>query len=84
MTVTHQDFITNARTYVKTAWDAISALQDMQLQWNALDYGNTLENGTGLNSGITSQQVGSAIFAGGDALMAVLEGGNGGNLAKLL
>lgn len=80
----HQIFITNARNNIRQAWDATNRLKAMQVQWNAGDYGNTLADGIDSNEGITKAQVGAAVFDGADALMAVLQGGNGGNLANLL
>lgn len=84
MTVAHQQYIANAKVQVQKLWDAIHELQDMQTQWNANDYGNTLPDGVDVNEGVTKVQVGACVFDSANALMAVLAGGNGGNLAKLL
>lgn len=80
----HQNYITKARQLAQQVWNGITALQDMQLQWNAGDYGNNLEAGINANEGITKAQVGAVVFDTADALYAVLNSGHGGNLEKLL
>lgn len=76
----HQNYINGTKNDINQAITAIHRLKSRQLQWNALDYENTLITD---DPNLTVANVGAAIFAGGDALMAVLEGGNGGNLFKL-
>lgn len=79
-----QDFITLARQQNKNIWDAINSLVAMQREWNALDYGNTLEDGEGSNSGYTADEVGGVVFDTANAFVAVLAAGHATNMAKLL
>lgn len=79
-----QDFITLARQYSRQVWDGINSLKAMQREWNALDYGTTLEDGEGDNDGITGAEVGAVVFATTDALIAVLDAGSATNMTKLL
>jgi len=77
----NQDFITLVRAANRDIWDGINALVALQREWNALDYGNTLEVGAGENTGIAAADVGAVVF---DALVAVLADGHATNMAKLL
>jgi hypothetical protein len=79
-----QDFITIARQHNRAVWEALHALKAMQAEWNALDYGNTLDDGDGSNIGITSAEVGSVVFGTTDAMHVVLAAGHATNMAKLL
>lgn len=79
-----QDFITEAREHNRAVWNGINALKALQREWNALDYGTTLDNGTGDNTGITAASVGAVVFATTDALIAVLDAGSATNMSKLL
>lgn len=78
------DYITRVRGLTHTLWNAIADLQECQRQWDALDYGNTLPNGSGSNEGITAAQVGAVVSDTANALVAVLEAGHATNMAKLL
>lgn len=79
-----QDYITEARAANKAAWDAINDLVALQREWNALDYGNTLEDGTGGNAGVSAAEVGAVVFATADAFVGVLAAGHATNMANLL
>ena len=79
-----QDFITLARTVNKQIWDGINALVALQREWQALDYGNTLEPGAGANDGLTDTEVGAVVFDTANAMVAVLAAGHATNMAKLL
>lgn len=79
-----QDYITIARQYNKQIWDALNALEGLQPEWQALDYGSTLPDGEGENAGITGAEVGSVVFATTDAIRALLDTGHATNMAKLL
>ena len=79
-----QDFITAARAANRKIWEGINELQALQREWNARDYGTTLDDGAGENAGIVKADVGAVVFASADALDAVLDGGIAGNMAKLL
>lgn len=79
-----QDFYTLARQHNTAIWDAINALVGLQREWNALDYGNTLDDGAGANEGLTKTEVGAVVFDTANALVAVLNAGHATNMAKLL
>jgi hypothetical protein len=79
-----QDFYTLARGHSKAIWDAINGLVALQREWNALDYGNTLEPGAGANVGLTDTEVGAVVFDSANAFVAVLGAGHATNMAKLL
>lgn len=79
-----QDYITEARQANRALWDAINTLVSMQREWNALDYGNTLEDGTGSNAGVSAAEVGAVVFDTANALVAVLAQGHATNMAHLL
>lgn len=84
MAAREQDYISTARDLNRRIWDGINGLKALQREWAALDYGNTLEDGSGDNAGILADDVGSVIFATTDALIAVLDAGHATNIAKLL
>jgi hypothetical protein len=79
-----QDFYTLARQHNKAIWDGINALVALQREWNALDYGTTLDNGEGANAGLTKTDVGAVVFDTANAFVAVLAAGHATNMAKLL
>ena len=79
-----QNYITEARQLNKQVWDGINGLVALQREWQALDYGNTLDEGEGENTGITGAEVGAVVFDTANALVAVLNQGHATNLAKLL
>ena len=79
-----QDFITLARQHNKNIWDGINALVAMQREWNALDYGNTLDDGLGENADYTAAEIGAVVFDTANAFVAVLGQGHATNMAKLL
>ena len=79
-----QDFITEARQQNKAIWDGINALVALQREWNALDYGNTLDAGDGDNTGISAAEVGAVVFDSANAFVGVLAAGHATNMARLL
>lgn len=79
-----QDFITAVRASNRKVWEGINELKAAQREWNALDYGNTLDDGEGANAGITADDVGAVAFATADALEDVLDAGHATNMARLL
>lgn len=79
-----QNFITEARELNRQIWNGINALVAMQREWNALDYGSTLDPGTGDNTGIEAAEVGAVVFDSANAFVGVLNGGHATNMAKLL
>lgn len=79
-----QDFISEARSANRAIWDGINALIALQREWNALDYGNTLDPGTGENEGLTAVEVGAVVFDTANAMTTLLGQGHATNMAKLL
>jgi hypothetical protein len=79
-----QDFITIARQLNQDIWEGINGLIALQREWNALDYGSTLVDGEGDNTGITPTEVGSVVFDTANAFTTVLNAGHATNMAKLL
>jgi hypothetical protein len=75
-----EEFVADARRYARAIWDNLNALQALQAEWNALDYGNTL----GTHEGLVPTDVGSVVFDTATALRATLAAGHATNLAKLL
>lgn len=84
MTTRDQLYITIVRQYNRQIWDGINALLALQREYNALDYGTTLEDGTGENAGITRQMVSAVVFVTANALQEVLAAGSATNMGKLL
>ena len=78
------DFITEARTHARALWNAVNALEALQKEHVALDYGTTLDDGDGENEGITKSMVGSVVFDTANAVRAVLNAGHATNVARLL
>ena len=79
-----QDFISEAKAANRQIWDGINALVALQREWNALDYGNTLDPGAGENEGLTAVEVGAVVFDSANALVTTLNAGHATNMAKLL
>jgi hypothetical protein len=79
-----QDFYTLARQQNKAIWDGINALVAMQREWNAMDFGTTLDDGEGANAGLTKTDVGAVVFDTANAMVAVLAAGHATNMARLL
>lgn len=79
-----ESYYANVRQKNQQLWDALHELKIIQDQWNALDYGNTLADGTGVNAGITKSQLGAVIFDTTNALFVVLQAGSATNMANLL
>ncbi len=79
-----QDYYTLARQYNQAIWDGINDLVALQREWNAMDYGNTLEPGAGSHDGLVAADVGAVVFDTANAMVAVLNAGHATNMAKLL
>ncbi len=79
-----QEYIAQARAANRKIWDGINELKALQPEWNALDYGTTLDEGSGENAGITAAEVGAVVFDTANALTTLLAGGHATNMAKLL
>ena len=81
----HQDFITLARQHAAALWEASTSLLEMQKEWNALDYGNTLPDGENGNAGYTNADVGAVVFATANEIkLRILDTGHATKLANLL
>lgn len=78
------DYISEARQANRQLWQAINTLVSLQREWNALDYGTTLDNFLGENEGLTGAQVGAVVFDTANAFVGVLNAGHATNMAKLL
>jgi hypothetical protein len=78
------DFIIEVRAATRAIWGGINTLKALQREYNALDYGSTLDTGSGENAGITAAQVGAVVFDTATALEAVLNAGHATNMARLL
>jgi hypothetical protein len=78
------DYITEARQETRKLWDAVNALKALQLEYNALDYGNTLADGVGENEGYTPVEVGAVVFDTTNAILTLFSQGHATNVAKLL
>ncbi len=78
------DYISTVRAYNKAIWDGINGLVALQREWNALDYGSTLLDGSGANVGLTKTEVGAVAFDSANALVTVLNTGVATNMATLL
>jgi hypothetical protein len=74
------DYVSDVQRHTRSIWDALNALQALQVEWNALDYGVTL----GLQNGVEALAVGAVVFDTVNALRLVLNGGHATNMAKLL
>jgi hypothetical protein len=79
-----QNYINLVRNANARVWEGINELIALQREYNALDYGNTLLDGTGDNAGITRSEVGAVVFDTANALVALLATGHATNMAKLL
>ncbi len=87
MTQKEREFYGATRRNAKAIWTALHDAKNLQDQWNALDYGNTLSAGDNFDAGITKSELGPVIFDTFNALQAVLDangGGLSGNLAKVI
>lgn len=80
----NSEYYDKVRQANRALWNAINDLQELQRQWNALDYGSTLTEGVGTNEGLTKTEVGAVVFDTANAMKAVLDAGHATNMAKLL
>lgn len=84
MATRDQVYITIVRQYNRMIWEGVLGLKAQQYEFNSAVYGETLENGEAENEGILAADVGPVVFGAADALIAVIDSGVGGNMAKLL
>lgn len=79
-----QQYINEARMETRNFWNAYQKLLSMQAEWNAQDYGNTLQPGESGNSGIDKDDVGAVVFATMDAVETLMGTGHATNITNLL
>lgn len=79
-----ESYYANTRQAATEFWFALQKLRDLQTQWNAGDYGNTLPDGTGDNVGITKTELGPVIFDSTNAIFTLFDNGHKTNFEKLL
>lgn len=79
-----QEFITKVRAANKQIWEGPNTLKALQREWTALDYGATLDAGSGDNAGVAAAEVGAVLFDTANAFEGVLNAGHATNMAKLL
>lgn len=84
MATREQDFYTVVREANRDIWNGINTLVALQREWNALDYGTTLDPGAGANDGLTKTEIGAVTFDTANALVTLLGQGHATNMAKLL
>jgi hypothetical protein len=79
------DFITQVRQEVTTLLETINHLDGLRLEWDGLDYGNTLElsDFEGTNSEVDTSEIAAAIGTTLDALNGLLNTGHRSNLLKV-
>lgn len=81
-----QQYINRARTAATQLWNAQQELLELQREWNALDYGNTLntpDDFTGDNEGLTGANIGAVVFDTANLVQGVLDAGSATNLARI-
>lgn len=77
-------YYTEVRTANRAIWEGINSLLAHQHEHTALDYTNTLPDGTGTNEGYNKDEVTAVVFATANAMAALLQEGHATNMAKLL
>lgn len=80
------NYVTKVRENVCKLWDAVNELEELQHEWRALDYTNTLtaEAFQGENDGLTPTNVSDVVFTTIGAIRVLFDAGHGTNLARLL
>lgn len=81
MAQSQADYIAAVKSANKAVWDGINNLVELQRQWNALAYGDTLVDPTGA---LTAAEIGAVVFDTADLFVGVLNAGSATNMAKLL
>lgn len=80
-----QDYYSLARAANRQIWDGMHALLALQDEWNALDYGTTLADGVGENTGLVKTDIGSVVFDTATELKTrIFDTAFKTNMAKLL
>lgn len=79
------DFATLARQQTRVLWDAYQELRAMQDEWNAQDYGTTLDAGlSGENATVTAAQLGAVVFDTANAIKVDMDAGHSTNVTNIL
>lgn len=79
-----QKYYDEVRNANERLWNAINTLVSLQREWNALDYGTTLDPGEGPHEGLTKTEIGAVVFDTANAMVTLLNTGHATNMAKLL
>lgn len=74
------EYVVDVQRMTRAIWDNLNALQALQAEWVALDYGTTL----GTHEDLLPAEVGAVVFDTANALRATLASGHATNMAKLL
>lgn len=81
----HEEYVRIVRQNATQLWQAYQALRSLKEEWNAQDYGNTLEiDPAGNNADIVVADVGAVIHATSDAIAVLMAAGHATNVTKLL
>lgn len=78
------DYMSRMRTAARKVWEGYLELKGGQPEYNAQDYGTSLDVGVGANEGITKEQIGAVVFATADALTTLFNTGHATNLTDVL
>jgi hypothetical protein len=81
-----QAYINAARNAATELWRAQVTLQQLQDEWNALDYGNTLlpADFTGDNEGLVASNIGAVVFDTSNSIQTlVFNVGSATNVARI-
>lgn len=84
MSARQQEYYRQVRQHARRVWEAVNDLVALQREWNALDYSNVLEAGSGENTGLTKTEIGAVVFDTTNATVALLATGHATNIAKVL
>jgi hypothetical protein len=79
-----QDVYTKVREAARKMVEANNELKALSIEWNALDYGNTLPVGEGENTGLTAGQIGNVVFGTQTAFQGLLDAGHATNLYTII
>ncbi len=78
------DYMSRMREGARQLWAGYLILKGGQPEYNAQDYGTTLDVGVGANEGITKTQIGAVVFDTANALTTLFDTGHATNLTDVL
>jgi hypothetical protein len=86
MAARDEDYVTLVRQANRDLWEAWLVLKGLQNEWNAQDYGNTLDlDVSGDNGHLDATKVGAVVFDTANAIdTAVMQIGHSTNVTNLL